>query len=152
MDWTSEEGKKLLAEADPEDLLLPPDVNDIVSFAEWKHELAELLGWPYLPNVTWYTVWQGGWCLLARAAVLTPQDNQRSMNFEISSEVQDPAEALVLAVGKVRENPGRLQERIRWYCDSHDWEEIVPRGQMHAGCPECGGYYCEPYKDPEESG
>lgn len=110
-----------------------------------KRSLAEALSWPYLENLSWFQAWPGGWTLHGRGSrPSVGSTGQRSMNFELPG-VSDPAAALSLATEKVRSNPERLKEQVRWYCPSHGWEEIVPRGEMHSGCPECGGYYCEPY-------
>jgi len=70
------------------------------------------------------------------------------MNFELAPAVTDPMEALEIAIQKVKDNPERLDQKIRWYCPLHSWEEIVARGEMHSGCPQCGGYYCEPWPPP----
>lgn len=106
-------------------------------------ELAELLGWPFYENISWFQVWPGGWCLHGRPAVLTGPSDQSSMNFEVTPV--NPHAALRAAIQKVKDNPDRLKEQVRWFCPEHGWEEVVPRGEMHSGCPQCGGYYCEPW-------
>jgi len=147
MDWTSKKGQDLLAEAYGEKS--PPTdslkVTDIAGFSLLKLTLSLAVNWPYLPNLSWFQLWPGGWCLHGRAAVATPQDAQQSMTFEIAGEVTDPIEALVRATAKVKAHPERLDEKVRWYCQEHGWEEIMPRGHIRAGCPKCGAYYCEPY-------
>jgi len=110
-----------------------------------KIRLAELLGWPPLENLSWYEVWAGGWCLHGRAARSWSQDAQRSMNFEV--EERRPLEALRAAIDKVKAHPERLEEKVRWFCPEHGWEEVLPRGQMSHGCPICEGYHCEPVKE-----
>jgi len=119
-----------------------------LQLAVLKRDLAEVLQWPFLPNLSWWQAWPGGWALHGRPAGMGMQDAQRSINFELPESVRDPAEALRLAIEKVAAHPERLGERVRWFCPSHGWEEIVPRGEMHSGCPKCGGYYCEPWPPP----
>lgn len=151
MDWKSEEGRALLAQAYPNDSAMwDPDERDSATFAVLKLDLSAALGWPWLPNLSWFQVWPGGWCLLGRPSGIKMQSAQKSINFELPPEVLDAAVALVLAKAKVMLNPDRLKEQVRWYCPEHSWEEIVKRGEMHSGCPQCGGYYCEPYPKPGE--
>jgi hypothetical protein len=150
MDWKSEEGEALLAEAYTEEhggypAITDPCTDDCTVFAVLKQDLAYALDWPHFNNISWFQTWSGGWCLHGRPAALTSQDTQKSMNFELLESVTDPAEALVRAKLRVVRNPDRAKEKVRWYCPAHDWQEIVSRGEMHAGCPQCGGYYCEPW-------
>ncbi|MAH47675.1 hypothetical protein CMI37_17780 [Candidatus Pacearchaeota archaeon] len=113
-----------------------------------KMDLAEVLGWPKMDNLSWFPVWPGGWCLLGRAAALSVQDSQRSINFELGEGVGNPVEAVKAAIERIQNSPERLQEKVRWYCPAHSWEEVVLRGHMHSGCPKCGGYFCEPWSPP----
>ncbi len=122
---------------------------DVAALTALKCKLAEALGWPFFLNLSWFQVWPGGWCLHGRPGVTTGPGDQRSINFELPEEVTDPIRAVGLATQKVKDNPERLNQKIRWYCPEHDWEEIVPRGEMHSGCPQCGSYYCEPYEEPK---
>jgi hypothetical protein len=117
-----------------------------------KHELAQLLDWPFLENLTFFQVWPGGWCLLGRPARMTLSEGQRSMNFELGSTSITAEKALMLAIQKVKAHPERLEEKVRWFCPEHEWEAIIPRGEMHSGCPQCGAYFCEPYPKPELGG
>jgi hypothetical protein len=114
-----------------------------------KQELAEVLSWPFFENLTFFQVWPGGWCLHGRPAVTKGQGDQKSMNFELPPDIRSPVDALLAVIKKVQADPKKLQEKIRWYCPEHKWETIVPRGEMHSGCPQCGGYYCEPYAGEE---
>ena len=117
-----------------------------------KQELAELLGWPFFENLTFFQVWPGGWCLHGRAGITIGQGDQKSMNFELPLDIHLPVEALLAVIKKVQANPEKLREQIRWYCPEHEWEVIVPRGEIPHGCPKCGGYYCEPYPRPSAEG
>ena len=114
-----------------------------------KLDLAEALGWHYLENLSWFQAWPGGWTLHGRPAQASSPGAQKSMNFELPG-IEDPVQALRAAIKKVKENPERLREKVRWFCPEHDWEEVVNRGEMHSGCPACGGYYCEPWAPGEE--
>ena len=131
MDWKSEDGKKLLM------------------LGRAKVELAEALGWPLYDNLSWFRAWPGGWCLHGRPSVTTGPSEQKSMNFDVPEAVISPWESIRLTTEKVLGNRERLQEMVRWFCKEHEWEQVLPRGEMNSGCPKCGGYYCEPWLDPE---
>jgi|ETNvirenome_6_85_1030632.scaffolds.fasta_scaffold01116_11 hypothetical protein len=122
---------------------------DVVTLTTLKIALAEALDWPFFENLTWFQAWPGGWTLHGRPAITLGQGDQKSINFELGEEARLPSYALGLALQKVKDNPDRLKQQVRWYCPSHEWEAIVPRGEMHSGCPQCGGYYCEPYEEPK---
>ena len=123
------------------DLLPAPDWRKEATWQHLKRSLAEALGWPHYLNLSWWELWPGGWCLHGKnlPGVLTAQE-QSSANFDVkTSEVE-----LALVRALIRTNRGKQAEKVRWYCDEHQWEEVRPRGEMHHGCPTCGGYFCEP--------
>tara|TARA_Y100000034_G_C6658977_1_gene288813 strand:+ start:227 stop:625 length:399 start_codon:yes stop_codon:yes gene_type:complete len=132
MDWKSEKGKKLLRDL------------------ELKVELAEAMGWTGLTNLSWWQIWDGGWCLHGKPSRVIGPSGDNSINFELPVSITDSSEALKAAIAKVKAHPERLKEKVRWYCPEHEWEEVLPRGEMHSGCPLCGGYYCEPWTPKEE--
>jgi hypothetical protein len=116
-----------------------------------KSSLAEHLGWPYLENLSWFQLWPGGWCFHGRSGALMKEgDRQKSMNFELPMAVHSPEHSIKVAIKKVQDNPTRLAERVRWYCDEHGWEVIHPRGVMVSGCPTCGTFKCEVIRKGEE--
>lgn len=119
---------------------------NLLELERLKMDLAERLKWPYLENLSWFQTWPGGWCFHGRASRITPQDSQQSMNFELPPAVHSPSQSIKLAIKKVKENPKRLEERVRWYCEEHSWEVLHPRGVMVAGCPTCGQFKCEVIK------
>jgi len=128
----------------------PNEIDKYVKLTALKIELAEALSWPYLENLSWFQTWPGGWCLHGRAGALKPQDAQTSMNFELPPAIHAPDHAIKAAIRKVHENPERLIEKVRWYCEEHGWEEILPRGQMSGGCPTCGFFACQVIKPEGE--
>ena len=52
-------------------------------------ELAELLNWGAYENLSWFQVWDGGWCFHGKPAVTTSQGDHRSMTFEVSPTIRD---------------------------------------------------------------
>jgi hypothetical protein len=111
-----------------------------------KAELAHALGWPLLPNLSWFQLWPGGWCFHGKGAIPQPTNDQRSMNFELNPAIKDPQAALDAAIEKVKAQAEKLTSNIRWFCPEHGWEEIKPVGVMSQGCPTCMNYHCEPVK------
>jgi hypothetical protein len=126
------------------------DRDEYLRLAELKMDLAREVKWGFMGNLTWHRLWPGGWSLLGSPSVINRAEGQKSITFEVPEGIGAPDQALLFAIRKVKANQDRLKEEIRWYCKEHDWEEILSRGVMSSGCPECGRYNCEELGVPSE--
>jgi len=109
----------------------PYDKNAFIEFCTLKWRLAELLEWDAHENLSWFRLWDGNWSFLGRRAVSATAE-QRSIVFSVDPHLSDPIEAIQAAINKVKSRPSRVNDKLRWFCPKHEWEEILPRGQMSA--------------------
>lgn len=121
------------------DLLPLPDKANRATWEWLKVSLARELDWPFAFNLTWWTIWPGGWCLHGRNPDSSSPEQQRSVNFDLN--LMDTQEALVEA--KIRVLNKKKPGKVRWYCTTHEWSTVMDRGLAVHGCPECGNYSCE---------
>lgn len=83
-------------------------------------------------------------------ADLWPQILHRAMRFGVQrSTHHGPTRELLCLVGVVRDVEKSARDfYTRWSCEAHGWSEVVPLGEMHGSCPQCGGYLCDDEPHP----